>query len=307
MRKTPIIFTVVLLLMALSLLSVIYSSETFVSSSGESPSFISNSISSSTPCMEIHVIDVGQGDSILFRYNDTSILIDGGTANAGPTVIEYLKNEGISSLDYVIATHPHEDHIGGLLYIIDSFSVGMYVDNNVVHNTASYRNVMTLVDLKNIPVRAVERGDSFPISPNVSISVLSPSVYTGDLNEDSVILKASYDDIDVLMMGDAGIDAESTLMVYEHLASSSSMSLKDIEVLKVGHHGSRTASGTSFISYVDPDVAIISVGKNNQYGHPHSITMDTLTSFGINIYRTDQDGSVIVRTDGIGYEITTIK
>jgi len=261
-------------------------------------------VSTSSPYLKMHVIDVGQGDSILLEYNDTTILVDGGSRTSYPSLINYLENEGVTTIDYLIATHPHADHIGGFTYLMNAFDIEMYVDNQATHSSKTYANTMTSVRIKDIAYDTVVRGDSFVLSPNVSVSVLSPSLpLTEDLNEDSIVLKATYDEIDFLLMGDAGHETESTLLVYESLGTNSSMAIEDIEVLKVGHHGSYSATSNEFIEYIGPEIAILSLGADNSYGHPHQVVIDTLNGFGLDIYRTDQDGTITVLTDGQSYRV----
>lgn len=257
-----------------------------------------SALSSSSQYMEIHVIDVGQGDAILIEYDDTAMLVDAGDAKYGSTVTDYLQDEGIDDLDYVIATHPHADHIAGLKTVLSSYPVGMYIDNGDSYSSKTYSTIMSMVNFQNIAYDVADEGNIFTLSPGVTVQVLS-SGDSDDVNEASVVLKATYKDVDVLLMGDAGKDTEAIML------SNIPTSLQDIEVIKIGHHGSYSASSKTFLEYTDPEIAIISVGKGNDYGHPHDVTLNTLQNLGILTYRTDQDGTVIIQTDGSSYNIVT--
>jgi beta-lactamase superfamily II metal-dependent hydrolase len=253
---------------------------------------------SSSQNMEIHVIDVGQGDAILIEYDDTAMLIDAGDAKYGSTVTDYLQNEGIDDLDYVIGTHPHVDHIGGFKTILTTYPIDMYIDNGESYSSKTYSTVMSMVNSQNINYDIANEGDIYTLSPDISVQVLS-SGDTDDTNEASVVLKATYNDVDILLMGDAGKDTELELL------SENPTTLQNIEIIKIGHHGSYSASSESFLEYTDPETAIISVGKNNNYGHPHDITLNTLQNLGILTYRTDQNGTITISTNGSTYNIIT--
>lgn len=256
------------------------------------------SLSSSSQNMEIHIIDVGQGDAILIEYDDTAMLIDAGDAKYGSTVTDYLQNEEIDDLDYVIGTHPHADHIGGFKTVLTTYPIDMYIDNGESYSSKTYSTIMSMINSQNIAYNIANEGDSYTLSPGIAVQVLS-SGDSDDTNEASVVLKATYNDVDVLLMGDAGKDTESELL------SENPTVLQDIEVIKIGHHGSYSASSESFLRYTDPEIAVISVGESNDYGHPHDVTLNTLQNLGILAYRTDQSGTVIIQTDGSTYEIVT--
>lgn len=243
--------------------------------------------------LEVHFIDVGQGDSMLLKYGNKTMLIDGGPIEAGSTTASYLKRQGISKIDILVSTHPHSDHIGGLLKVLKEFPVGMVYDSGQPHTTQTYEEYLTLIDQKNIRYRVPEPGDTIDFAPGVNVQVLSVGVVdNGDLNDKSIVLKVSHGSISFLFMGDAGFDTESLLL-------SSGYDLKS-DVLKVGHHGSKYSSGTAFIKAVDPKISVIEVGSNNPYGHPTIEAIGRLDAAGSQVYRTDRDGNVVITSDGKG-------
>ncbi|NLA38118.1 MAG: MBL fold metallo-hydrolase [Methanomicrobiales archaeon] len=246
----------------------------------------------------IHFIDVGQGDSILVEFRDKTMLIDAGERHMGERVIAYLQEKGIESLDVVVATHAHSDHIGGLGDVISAFPVGHFIDAGQPHPTATYERLLTLVEDLGIPYTAARRGQTVALDPDLEILVENPgSKPLGDINEDSVVLKVTYGEISCLLMGDAGKPAEESMM-------KAGLDL-DADVLKVGHHASRHASSAGFLSAVSPTVSVITVGEGNDYGHPHAEALERLQAAGSRIYRTDRDGTVVVATDGKVLAVTT--
>lgn len=247
--------------------------------------------------LEAHFIDVGQGDAILIQYNGKNMLIDAGDRGYGSTVVSYLRQQGVSRLDYVVATHPHADHIGGMTDVLDAFPVGRFIYSGNPHTSKTYENMLIAIDEKNIPFTAAERGETIDFDPAVSIQILNPGPQlTGDLNEDSVVLKLEYGQVAFLLVGDAGISTENIIMTRYDL---------DSEILKVGHHGSRYSSGASFLAAVSPEVSIIMVGEGNRYGHPTDEVLDRLQAIGSQVYRTDRHGTIVIATDGVSYTVTS--
>lgn len=246
----------------------------------------------------VHFIDVGQGDSTLIEFRGKTMLIDAGERAMGERVVAYLNDRNIERLDVVVATHAHSDHIGGLPDVISAFPVGEFVDAAQAHPTATYENLLALVEERGIPYTAAERGQTIALAPDLAILILNPAAQPlGDINEDSVVLKATYGDISYLLMADAGEPAEKSMM-------DARLDL-DADVLKVGHHASRYASSADFLAAVSPAISIITVGEGNDYGHPHEEAVERLEATGSRIYRTDLDGTVIVATDGTTLSVTT--
>jgi len=243
---------------------------------------------------------VGQGDSELLQFAGKNILIDAGTQDMGPRVAAYLKSHGVTSLDLVVATHPHEDHIGGLLTILREFPVGQVLDSGQVHTTSTFETFLNIIDQKNIPYAVAQRGQTINLDPRLRIEVLSPPKQSlGSLNDNSVVLKVTYGNVSFLFMGDAGIAAEQSLLASGYDLNS--------EILKVAHHGSSSASSMRFLQAVRPAVAIIEVGAGNDYGHPSQKTLSNLQRIGSKVYRTDLNGNIVVTTDGQVYSVSTQK
>ncbi len=263
------------------------------------PTTAKNSVTPSGQNLTANFLDVGQGDSILLEYNGKSMLIDAGESDQGEVVSDYLKDQGISTLDYVVATHPHSDHIGGMNEVLNNFKVEHFVDSGYPHTTQTYENMLTTIDQKNIPFEVAQAGQTIDFDPAIDIEVLNPGkTYSDDLNENSVVLKVSYGKTSFLLMGDAGLETEERIMKAGYNIDS--------DILKVGHHASRSGSGASFISAVSPSVSIIEVGAGNDYGHPHAKILKRLQKAS-KVYRTDLDGTISVTTDGSTYAITTQK
>lgn len=243
----------------------------------------------------VHFIDVGQGDSMLVQYGGKNMLIDGSTWEAGDTVVSYLKAHGVGTIDVLVSTHPHSDHIGGLADVLNAFTVKTVVDSGVPHTTQTYEDYLSLIDRKNIKFIVPEEGDLVDFAPGVTVQVLSVGGNYEDLNEKSIVLKVTHGDVSFLFMGDAGFDAEADLL-------KSGYDLKS-DVLKVGHHGSKYSSSTSFLKAVDPKYAVIEVGAGNDYGHPTKAALDRLDAVGATVYRTDYDGDVVATSDGHGVTV----
>jgi competence protein ComEC len=249
--------------------------------------------------IEVHFIDVGQGDSILVRNGDRYMLVDGGTIDAGPTVSAYLKSHGISTIDVLVSTHPHADHIGGFLTILNEFPVKAVDDIGRPHTTQTYEEYLTLIDQKNIRFVVPQRGDTIDLGPGVTIQVISPppgGIGDGDLNENSMVLKITHGSVGFLLASDTESGAEKIML-------DSGYDLKS-QVLKVGHHGSKYSSGTAFLKAVDPQVSVIQAGSDNPYGHPAPETLSRLAAAGSKVYRTDRDGNVVVTSDGQGIMVS---
>ena len=242
----------------------------------------------------VHYIDVGQGDSILIQHAELNLLIDAGSRSESQKLVSYLKEIGIESIDVFIATHPHEDHIGGFVEIIKEFEVKKVYDSGYVHTTRTFNNYLNAIDQNNIPFKIARRGDILIKKDNLSIEVLHPEVLKNDINGSSVVLLMTYKEVNFLFMGDAEKNEEEELLNKYPLLKA--------DVIKVGHHGSSTSSTEAFIKQINPTIAVITVGENNRYNHPHQSVVDRLIRHGAEVYRTDKHGTVIVQTDG--YKIT---
>lgn len=247
--------------------------------------------------LEVHFIDVGQGDSILIEADNTTMLIDAGENNMGTTVVDYLKNHGVDELDYVIGTHPHSDHIGGLDYVINHMTVDQVVMPDVVHTTKTYEDVLDAISEKGLTITAPKVGDEYRLGP-ASFTIIAPgSSDYEDLNDYSIGIKLTYKNSSFLFAGDAGIRSEEEMLTC-------GIDLKS-DVLKISHHGSEYSSEAAFLDAVQPEYAVISVGKDNDYGHPHTATLQALNDRGIKLYRTDEQSNIVFTTDGITISVNS--
>ena len=241
--------------------------------------------------LSIHTIDVGQGDSILIQTpNFKNILIDGGDDNSHHIISNYLKNKNVKNIDYVIATHFDSDHIGGLDNIIDKFNVSNIYAPNYECDTLSYQNLITSCLNKNLNLQYISNGDFINIEDDIDLTVLAPSYIQEENNLNSIVFKIDYKNKSFLFTGDAEASNELNII--------NSYDLKDIDFLKVGHHGSSSSTNSKFIEEISPDVAVISCGYKNQYGHPHKSTLDTLEKNNVLTYRTDILGNIVFYSDG---------
>ena len=241
--------------------------------------------------LSIDFIDVGQADSILVRNQDKVMLIDAGTNEAGETVVNYLKNLGITKIDYLIGTHPHEDHIGGLDDVINNFDIGQIYMPKIETTTKTFEDVLDAIENKNLTVTAPNKGDKIELGQAVGEFMTEPILDKDNLNVSSLVLRLEFGNTSYLFMGDAEEENEETIRWPK------------TDVLKVGHHGSSTSSSESFLEQVKPQYAIIMAGKDNSYGLPTQETIDKLKNIGCEIYRTDEDGTIQMTSDGNTIEI----
>jgi competence protein ComEC len=237
----------------------------------------------------VHYIDVGQADSILIQVNNKNMLIDAGNRGDADAIVSYLQKQGVKKLDYVIATHPHEDHIGSMSDVIKKFPITEFYAPKKTSTTKTFENMINALNGKKIITS--KAGVELNLGENIKAEFLAPNndKYE-EVNNFSAVLKLTYGDNKFLFMGDA-----ENLSEGEILASSVDVSA---DVIKVGHHGSSTSSSKEFLDKVSPKIAIISVGKGNDYGHPHKETLEEFKKRGYTVYRTDIDGTIILQSDG---------
>jgi beta-lactamase superfamily II metal-dependent hydrolase len=246
------------------------------------------------PPLQVHFIDVGQGDSILVNLGETEVLIDGG--DESPSVVEYLSSHVDGSLEVMVASHPHADHIGGLIAVLDAFEVDEIWHNGDRTTSKTYADFMAAVQAEGAEVHIARLGDGIQAG-ELGFIVLHPSNLHGTTNNNSIVLSLKYGGIDFLFTGDAEQEAEGDVLVQ------SVVPLPDVEILKVGHHASRSSSSATFLQLVQPEVAIYMAGEGNSYGHPHYETTAALNTIGAGVYGTDVNGTIVVVTDGFGYGI----
>lgn len=239
--------------------------------------------------VKVHYIDVGQGDSILIEADKHTMLIDAGDRSKGKVVTDYLRAHHITMLDYVIATHPHIDHIGGLAFVLRSFYVKHLIMPDVTNSTETFHNLLQTINQEKINLIKAKAGNQFNLGM-ASFTILSPiSDNYENMNNYSLVIKLNYGNTSFLFTGDAQKHAEKDMIKANiNLAS---------DVLKIGHHGASDSNSIDFLDVVNPTYAIISVGINN-YGIPDHEVLQALVDRKINIYRTDKQGTVVVTSDG---------
>ncbi len=243
---------------------------------------------------KVHFIDVGQGDSILVESNGEYMLVDAGEEDKGDTVTDYLMQLGVESIKYAVATHPHSDHIGGMDDVINGFKVENIIMPDASNNTRSFENLLDAVENNNVNAIKAEPGSSFTLG-DFKCDILGPLSVSDDMNNNSVVIKLVCGNDKILLTGDCSKSEEN-----EILNSGADLSA---DLLKAGHHGSSTSSSEKFIKAVNPLAAVISCGKNNDYGHPHKEVVDLYTNMGIEMYRTDDLGTVVAECSGNGIKI----
>ena len=246
--------------------------------------------------LNIYFIDVGQADSILITNNNSSMLIDAGNNEDGQDVVNFIKDKGITKLDYVVGTHPHEDHIGGLDDVINSdLEITNIYMPQIETTTKTFEDVLDAIENKGLSITSPKKGDTFNVG-NASLEVMTDSILDEDnLNLSSITLLMQYGNNKFLFMGDAEQENEET------------RDWPKVDLLKVGHHGSNTSSSDKFLNETKPTYSIIMAGEGNSYGLPTEETLNKLQSIGSTIYRTDLNGTITVTSDGENIEITTSK
>lgn len=239
--------------------------------------------------LQVHYIDVGQGDSTLLVCGGQAMLIDAGNNNKGTTVQLYLQKQGIDALDYVVGTHPDADHIGGLDVIITKFECGTIFMPDVSNDTNTYRDVLDAMKYKDYSVTIPSVGDTYTLG-DANFTILAPGRDYTEMNNNSIVIRVEHGENTFLFAGDAAEESEADMMV-------SGLPLQ-AQVLKVGHHGSSSSTSKAFLDAVHPDYAVISCGRDNSYGHPTAETLTTLREAGVQVFRTDEQGSIVVTSDG---------
>lgn len=250
-----------------------------------------DSYAESSP-LAVHFIDVGQGDSVYIKLPDgRDMLIDAGETEDKGVVASYLADHGAESLDFVVGTHPHEDHIGGLAYVLNRFGADVLYMPDAYSSTKSFEELLDAIEKNGTDTRIARKGVEIAKGEDYSVQILSPvSKSYEETNNYSAVVRIEYGDTAFLFMGDAEKYAEQELL-------DSHIDLR-ADVLKVGHHGSSTSSHEDFVKAVNPSVAVISSGKDNSYGHPHKEVVTLLDKLDITTLRTDVLGTVVVGSNG---------
>ncbi len=241
--------------------------------------------------LEVHYIDVGQGDATLIKCGSHAMLIDGGNNNKGTTVQLYLKKQGVESLDYVIGTHPDADHIGGLDVIVYKYNCETVIMPDYEKDTKTYQELVDVIHDKNMKITYPVVGEQYALG-EAKFTIIAPNSnsYGGNANDYSVAILLEYGKNRFLFTGDAEEASEAEMLTNGIDISA--------DVYKVAHHGSRSASTQEFLNAVHPKYAVISCGEGNSYGHPHAEVLNRLRSMGVEVFRTDEQGSIIASSDG---------
>ena len=255
-------------------------------------------INTNNDLLKVHYLDVGQGDSIFVELpNNETMLIDAAESYQSENIINYLKNLNYQKIDYVIGTHPHTDHIGGLKNIINTFEIGKIYMPKVVSTTKTYESLLMAIKDKNLKINTAKAGTSIIDTDTLKINILAPnnSIYT-ELNNYSVVTKITYGTTKFLFMGDA-----------EKLSENEIKENVTADVIKIGHHGSNTSSSIDFIKKVNAKYGIISVGLNNKYNLPKEETITNWENSGTKIYLTSTNGTIRASSDGTNIKIESEK
>lgn len=242
--------------------------------------------------MKVHYINVGQGDSILVQVNNKNLLIDAGPRESKDKLINYLDKIDIKKLDYVIATHPHEDHIGSMSYVIDKYDVESFYAPKIEHTTKTFERMIEALSDKNLKINVIKEGtSSIALGKNTGVSVFSPVDDTYEqLNNYSPIIKIEFGNNSFLFTGDAEKLVEKQVLEKGYDLKA--------DVLKLGHHGSTSSTSEKFLKSVNPSICVIEVGKDNDYGHPHKETLELIKKNKVKVYRTDTYSDVVLVSDG---------
>ena len=245
--------------------------------------------------LNILFLDVGQADCQLILYKGKAVLIDAGNSNDGEYIVNGLKGLGITKLDYVIGTHVHEDHVGGMSFVIDSFEIGdFYLPYNTTSTTSYYKKLLTALTDKEESINEANVGDKFYIE-DLNFEIMSvDNLEPENENISSIVVEMTYGKQKYLFMGDAEDENEEA------------RKWNDVDVLKVGHHGSNTSTTEEFLNQVLPEISIISVGEGNSYNLPKDKILKRLENIESTIYRTDRDGTIQIVSDGNSNEVIKI-
>lgn len=272
-----------------------------------------NTDMSESDSVYVHFIDVGQGSATLIQQGKTGILIDAGEREYGEVVVDYIEKVGVSSLEYVVASHPHSDHIGGLDEVLYAYPVDTVImpelEESNTPTTRVYEDLLTAVFDKDINTEFIsgEKGYSFGLNEDIDVEVLGPVEQSDNLNDMSVIVRVSAFDSEFMILGDAEKDELES--VYSNPLNYNVSVITDAEnafksdVIALGHHGSSTSVYEPFLNAVNADVAVISCGKDNSYGHPHKEALEYVEDNGMTCYRTDETGDVVFKVTEDGYRV----
>ena len=256
------------------------------------------SISADGSTLSVHYIDVGQADCILLETEGKFMLIDGGNKYDSQLVVTYLEQQGVSELEAVVCTHAHEDHVGGLPAVLAVYPTKAVYAPTKTYSSKIFDSFLYYVDQQGLDVTIPSPGQLLFLGDMI-ITFMGPVQSYAETNDTSIVLSAFYGDVRFIFTGDMEVAAENDMLDYWGAQID-----WDSTVLKVGHHGSSTSSGYRFLREVDPEYAIVSVGKDNSYGHPHEEILSRYADAEIPLFRTDELGHILATTDGIDVQIT---
>lgn len=254
--------------------------------------------------LTVKVLDIGQGDAVLIQTPQETILFDTGDVDERDNLVRLLKKEKVEVIDKLIISHPHADHLGGAYAVLQNFTVKAVYDNGQPTTTKTYQTYLKQIKQKKIAYQNLKAGDTLELDSTIRLDIFNPTPTDikkgGELNSNSLVGKLVYGKFTMLLTGDCEADREKVLV--QKYADK-----LQADVLKAPHHGSKTSSNRGFLQTVAPEAVIISCGVNNDYGHPHKEAMNRYKGMKLDIYRTDQDGTVTVTTDGSTYQIAKEK
>lgn len=251
--------------------------------------------------LAVHFIDVGQADCALLECGGEYMLIDGGNKEDGQLVISYLQSCGVEELKTVVCTHAHEDHVGGLPSVLAVYPTQAVYSPTKTYASNVYDDFMYYVDQQRLEVTIPAPGDTFTLG-SAQVTVLGPVESYAQTNDTSIVLRVDYGTTSFLFTGDMETAAENDMLDYWEARNS--LEIVDVDVLKVGHHGSNTSSGYRFVYETDPEYAIISVGEGNSYSHPNEEIVSRYNDAGVPMFRTDELGTILAVSDGTTVSIT---
>jgi len=252
--------------------------------------------------LEVHFIDVGNADCIFVRQQDKTLLIDAGESTTYDRVKNYLMDYGVTTLDMVVATHPHADHIGGMPSVLEDFEVGQFImsfmPDSATPTTKGYLRMLELLDEKNVTICEAKVGDVYELG-TARLQILGPIEETTDKNNMSVITRLTFGDRAFLFTGDAESGVEKDLVENGYDLTA--------DVMKLGHHGSKTSNSSRLLSAVSPQCVVATCGKDNDYGHPSLEVLRRLEAMDITLYRADVSGHIVITSDGEKFTVRTEK